>query len=117
MTIRLIKDEEQLTATLHGATFMYRRMPAHARAKIIDDYTSKRSGNVNWGKASIAMLQHCITGWSGVTDEQGKALDFEKALLAYIPDAISADLMELLGENAELDADIKNSKSSQPSKP
>jgi hypothetical protein len=115
MAIRLIKDDEKLTKTIEGATFEYRRIPAHRRAKIVDANTAKRSGNVNWGKVSIVILQDSLLGWSGVIDDAGAEIPFDKALITYLPDTAQAELMELLGDNAELEGDIKNSRTSPAS--
>lgn len=117
MSIRLIKDDERLTTVIEGAVFTYRRIPAHRRAKIVDDHTSKRSGSVNWGKATIGILRDSLLDWSGIEDEDGKAIPFDKALISYIPDTAQGTLMDLLGENVVQEEESKNSKTSQPSKP
>ena len=121
MTIRIIKNDEVLEHSTHGATFKYRRIPAHVRAKIVRDNTAKRSGNVDWGKASLAMLNYALTGegcgWEGVVDGTGKDVPLTQETISYLPDVVQSELMELLGENAELESELKNSKASQPSKP
>ena len=117
MAIRIIAEDEKLAVTIQGATFTYRRMPAHVRAKIVDDYTAKRSGNVNWGKASLAMMRHALVAWEGVIDGAGNSVPLTAETISYLPDTVQSELMELLGDNADLDGDIKNSESSQPSKP
>ena len=120
MTIRIIATDEVLVHETHGAIFRYRRLPAHVRAKIVDDHTAKRSGNVNWGKASLGMLHYALTGegcgWDGVVDGKGKPVPVTHEMISAVPDTAQSELMELLGENAELEGDIKNLSSSPDSK-
>ena len=117
MSIRIISDSEVLTKVIDGATFYYRRVPAHVRARIIDQNTNKRTGNVNWGSASLAILEYSITGWDSVVDDVGKPVGFKRELVGYLPDAVQNELVELLGANAEpkLEGELKNSPSTPSS--
>lgn len=117
MAIRIIRDDERLTITIAGGVFTYRRISTDMRARLVEQHTNKRSGNVNWGKATIEILRHCLLDWSGVVDEHGKAIPFDAALIPYLPDTVQTELMEAFGENADLEADIKNSPTTPSSNP
>ena len=109
MAIRIIQDDERLELTIEGATFIYRRIPAGQRAKIVEQCTGKRSGQINWGKATIAIMEYCLFDWRNVIDAESREVTFDKALISYIPDTAQSELMEAFGANAEaLEGDIKN---------
>lgn len=111
MSIRIIADAERLSKSIEGATFYYRRIPAHVRAKIIDQNTNKRTGQVNWGAASLAILEHCVIGWEHVVDDKGLEIAFRRELTSYLPDSVQSDLVELFGANIDpqLEGEVKNS--------
>ena len=106
MAIRIIKEVETLTATIEGAKFTYRRLPANRRARITEAHTSKRSGVVNWSDAALAYLEYSLIDWEGVVDEKGNPIPFDKTIIPYLPDTVQGDLVDRLGENVPADAPV-----------
>jgi hypothetical protein len=110
MAVRIINDNERLHIDIEGARFFFRRLPAHVRASIIEQYTDKRSGVQDWVKISIAYLQHCLYGWERVIDGHGEALPFSTEIIKYLPDTVQSELVEIVGKNTDqLDDEVKNS--------
>ena len=114
MGLRLIDEDEALTHEGDGFKIFYRRLPNKRRANIVDACTN-RAGTTNFTKASTQMLEYSVQGWEGVyVFENGKRKDipFEKSKIDLIPDAVQAEMVELIGENADReDENLGNSPS------
>lgn len=111
MGLRLIKTDEKLTYDGEGFKIFYRRLPNHVRAAIVKRFTKR--GIVDFYGASVAQLEHCITGWEGVFEEDSEGhrtdISFDSEKIRYIPDDVQADLLELIGAAVEtLDRDAEN---------
>lgn len=114
MGLRLIDEEELLTYEGPGFKIFYRRLPNKLRAQIVDRHT-KRGGTTNFTQASIDYLKYCVKGWEGVyIEKKGVREDiaFEPSKVELLPDLVQADLVDLIGANADEEAeDLGNSES------
>ena len=109
MAVRIIDDNEKLFHDIEGARFHYKRLPAHIRGKIIEQYTDKRSGAQDWVKISIAYLIHCLYGWEHIVDGSNNELPFSIDKIGYLPDTVQSELVEIIGKNTDqLDDEAKN---------
>lgn len=112
MAVVIIKTDERLSIEIQEATFYYRRIPGHVRSDIVEKYTNNRTGKVDWGKASIAMLQYSILGWKNIIEPNGNEIVFDSEMIKFLPDEVTGELVEAMGANvsiAALDVEVKNS--------
>ncbi len=104
MALRLINSEERLKFEGDGFNIFYRRLPNAKRGRIMEQ-NSKRGGDVNFNKATIQMLEYSITGWSGFYTEDASGnreeIPYDVTKVALIPDEVQAELMDLIGANAD----------------
>jgi hypothetical protein len=110
VTVVIIKDTERLKKVIDGATFYYKRVPSHIRNSMMSSCTSRRSGNVDWGRYGQMLMEYALLGWDNVIDQSGAGIPFSKEIIGYLPDRIQGELIELLGENTEqMEGELKNS--------
>lgn len=107
----IIEDQEKLKKVIEGAVFYYKRIPGHVRSRLLTLCTSKRSGNIDYGKHGQLLIAEGIIGWEegSVIDRTGNPIPFSKEILPYLPDVLQGQLIDLFGENIEQeDEEIKN---------
>ena len=119
MGLRLINADERLTFEGDGFKIFYRRIPNARRGRIMEKNT-KRGGEVNFNRATIEMLEYSVTGWDGFYTQNGSGerqdVAFDPGKIEFIPDEVQAELMELIGANADRgDVEAKNSPTSSDS--
>lgn len=102
--LNLVNPDERLVFIGDGFKLFYRRI-GNARRGTIYEKNKKPGRDVDFTKATIQMLEHCITGWDGVytVGENGvrTAVPFDSSKIDLIPDEVQAQLVELIGENAD----------------
>ena len=114
----IIREAERLNKDIDGATFYYKRVPAHIRNRMMTSCTSRRSGNVDWGRYGQMLMEHALLEWENVIDQTGAAIPFSKEIIGYLPDRIQGELIDLLGENTDqMEGALKNLPPTQSSKP
>jgi len=105
----IIREAERLNKDIDGATFYYKRVPAHIRNRMMTSCTSKR-GSTDWGRYGQMLMEYALLGWENVIEQTGAAVPFTKDIIGYLPDRIQGELIELLGENTEqMEGELKNS--------
>jgi hypothetical protein len=110
MPVVIIREAERLSKEIDGATFYYKRVPAHIRNRMMASCTSRRSGNVDWGRYGQMLMDYALLGWDNVIDQSKAEIPFSKEIIGYLPDRIQGELIELFGENTEqLEGELKNS--------
>ncbi len=90
MSVQLIRKEERLKLLYEGSTFIYRRLDAGVKARLINKHT--KNGKFDVGTYNLAILQHCVMGWEQVTDSEGTVCEFERDLVQYLPDELTDKL-------------------------
>lgn len=117
--LRLVNKDEKLTFVGDGFKIFYRRMPNSQIARIRERHTKR--GDTNHQAVANDVLEWCVMGWSGVWDKNGDGklveIPFDSDKVGMIPDVVAAKIVDLVGDNADLEGvEAKNSKSSSGSK-
>ncbi len=92
--ISLIQDDEKLTYKWGESKIFYRRISTAKRNRIVNKHTKR--GKTNWAAVSDEIMSYVIIGWEDV-DRGGKQIAFDPDLVAFLPDDITTDILELSG--------------------
>ena len=104
--IAIITDEERLAYKLGESAIYYRRIsPAHART-LREMHTV--NGEMNQGALAKDVLEYCITGWNGVTNDKGEEVLFTHDKIDALPGRVRQDLIERITDGDRFEELLKN---------
>lgn len=98
MSVSIIRPNEKLKFEFDGTTFFYKRLSAGQRVRILKSIEKK--GYVNQDEAFLEMAKHCLVGWEGVKDTNGKEIKFKKDIIEYLPSLLIQILISKISDTS-----------------
>lgn len=101
MPIRIVKHGQTYSKAIQGAVFTLRRESLQRRQELVDEYLQRPGQPPRMLLFVEARLQEALVGWTGVTDQGGREVPFDKALVGVLPDAVRSELNDALNQGPD----------------